>query len=329
MVLNPKHTVGRNNARPSNPEVNRAFSAGVLMRCHESWGAAPGWRLNAAPLALNTYAAPWHLGCTFMRCVREQDERADSTRVNRVHVPLFPRLPPVQTSGTGYHAVVGPVCAVCRAEPSVATQVVGRAFDGGSDATRRERRNDLAHRIAGRRCRAAAGCTGVVPSIISVRTSGGCVGRGRSRADRGTRDCRSACYSGAGCPATAVGAPCSVIVDCRWRMIAIVGSRRMIRGAVAIRTGVVGAFTITGGCSAAVNVGMSRALPIGAGCSPAVSVGMTRAAALGVRRAATIDVAMARALPVLVRCAAAVRIGMARALSGGVGCAATVAVAMA
>jgi len=74
MVLNPKHTVGRNNARPSNPEVNRAFSAGVLMRCHESWGAAPGWRLNAAPLALNTYAAPWHLGCTFMRCVREQDE---------------------------------------------------------------------------------------------------------------------------------------------------------------------------------------------------------------------------------------------------------------
>src|SRR6266516_7286262 len=36
MVLNPKHTVGRNNARPSNPEVNRAFSAGVLMRCHGS-----------------------------------------------------------------------------------------------------------------------------------------------------------------------------------------------------------------------------------------------------------------------------------------------------
>src|SRR5438876_7771696 len=104
MVLNPKHTVGRNNARPSNPEVNRAFSAGVLMRCHESWGADPGWRLNAAPLALNTYAAPWHLGCTFMRCVRErmseltQQERTELLK----EMPLFPRLPPVQPLGTGY-----------------------------------------------------------------------------------------------------------------------------------------------------------------------------------------------------------------------------------
>jgi hypothetical protein len=35
-------------------EVSRAFSAGGFSLFHESWGAAPGFEVNAAPLALNT-----------------------------------------------------------------------------------------------------------------------------------------------------------------------------------------------------------------------------------------------------------------------------------
>ena len=65
------------------------------------------------------------------------DERADSTGVNRVHVPLFPQRPPVQFLGTGYHAVVDFGRAVGRAEPVIATQVVGSALDVGSDAASR------------------------------------------------------------------------------------------------------------------------------------------------------------------------------------------------
>ena len=34
-------------------EVNRAFSVGVF-EFFQSWGAAPGFDMNAAPLALNT-----------------------------------------------------------------------------------------------------------------------------------------------------------------------------------------------------------------------------------------------------------------------------------
>src|SRR6266481_817132 len=33
--------------------VNRAFSANVFFACHESWDAAPGFEVSAAPLALN------------------------------------------------------------------------------------------------------------------------------------------------------------------------------------------------------------------------------------------------------------------------------------
>ena len=53
------------------------------------------------------------------------------------------------TSGTGYYAVIGSVRSVSRAEPGIATQIVGRALDGGSDAARRQSGNDLAYRIAG------------------------------------------------------------------------------------------------------------------------------------------------------------------------------------
>src|SRR6266487_2756034 len=62
---------------------------------------------------------------------------------------------------TADHAVVGSVCSVGRAEPGIATQVVGRALDCGSDATRRKCRDHLAHRISWRCCRAAIGCAGV------------------------------------------------------------------------------------------------------------------------------------------------------------------------
>src|SRR5256886_11776201 len=34
--------------------VNRAFSASVFFAYHESWDAAPGLEVSAAPLALNT-----------------------------------------------------------------------------------------------------------------------------------------------------------------------------------------------------------------------------------------------------------------------------------
>src|SRR6266487_6901706 len=67
--------------------------------------------------------------------------------------PPFPLLPPVSRFcvrlGSRYHAIVNAVCAVGRAEPGIATQVVGRALDGGSNATRRESRNHLSYRISG------------------------------------------------------------------------------------------------------------------------------------------------------------------------------------
>src|SRR6266487_619570 len=71
-------------------------------------------------------------------------------------------------SGTGYYAVIGSVRAKGRAEPGVAAQVVGRALDVGSDAARRQCRNDLAHRVGGLGCAAAGGCAGVVASVVSV-----------------------------------------------------------------------------------------------------------------------------------------------------------------
>jgi hypothetical protein len=40
----------------SQTEVNRAFSADVVLGFDESWGAAPRLALNAAPLAVNRYA---------------------------------------------------------------------------------------------------------------------------------------------------------------------------------------------------------------------------------------------------------------------------------
>src|SRR6266487_3123013 len=47
----------------SNPEVNRGFSAGVLLRCHEPWGAAPDsprqsvlWRTRAECCAVGRSA---------------------------------------------------------------------------------------------------------------------------------------------------------------------------------------------------------------------------------------------------------------------------------
>src|SRR6478672_10144854 len=92
-------------------------------------------------------------------CVRSRscyhaptDERQDLTGANRENKdgkqrsPPFPLLPPVQTGvlqrsnneladGTRHHAVVNAVCAVGRAEPGIATQVIGRALDGGCNAT--------------------------------------------------------------------------------------------------------------------------------------------------------------------------------------------------
>src|SRR6266446_4040486 len=95
-------------------------------------------------------------------------------------ISLLPLLPPVQTgvlqrsnnglaAGTRYHAVVNAVCAVGRTEPGIPTQVVGRALDGGSNATGRESSNNLSHGIGGccrrgsrGRGRLAGGCAGVV-----------------------------------------------------------------------------------------------------------------------------------------------------------------------
>jgi hypothetical protein len=37
-----------------------------------------------------------------------QQERTELLK----EMPLFPRLPPVQTSGTGYHAAVDSVCSI-------------------------------------------------------------------------------------------------------------------------------------------------------------------------------------------------------------------------
>src|SRR6266576_6769881 len=66
-------------------------------------------------------------------------------------------------AGTRHHAIVNAVCAVGRAEPGIPTQVVGRALDGGCNATSRERRNHLSYRISRHSRRAATrGCASVV-----------------------------------------------------------------------------------------------------------------------------------------------------------------------
>src|SRR5439155_17507504 len=87
--------------------------------------------------------------------------------------PPLPLLPPVSRFcvrlGSNYHAIVNAVCAVGSAEPGIPTQVVGRALDGGSYATGRERRNHLSYRISGRSRRAATGgCAGVVSGVVSI-----------------------------------------------------------------------------------------------------------------------------------------------------------------
>src|SRR5438874_4877648 len=93
--------------------------------------------------------------------------------------PPFPLLPPVSRfcvrSGGSYYPVVDSICAIRRAEPVIATQVVGRALDGGCNATGRESSNKLPYRIGGcsrRRSRSrgcvARGCAGVVSGVVSV-----------------------------------------------------------------------------------------------------------------------------------------------------------------
>src|SRR5947199_1425307 len=101
-------------------------------------------------------------------------------------IPLLLLLPPVRTgviqrsnnrlaAGTRYHAVVNAVCAVGCAEPGIPTQVVGRALDGGSNATGRKSSNKLPYGIGGCWCRrsrsrgcVARGCAGVVSGVVSV-----------------------------------------------------------------------------------------------------------------------------------------------------------------
>src|SRR5206468_12358591 len=75
----------------------------------------------------------------------------------------------VCSSGSSYHPIVNAVCAVGCAEPGIPTQVVGRALDGGSNATGRKSSNKLPYGIGGcwrRRSRSrgcvAGGCAGVV-----------------------------------------------------------------------------------------------------------------------------------------------------------------------
>src|SRR5207244_11783399 len=81
----------------------------------------------------------------------------------------------VCSSGSSYHAIVNAVCAVGRAKPGIATEVVGRALDGGCNATSRESRNKLPYGIGGcwRRRSRSRGCltrgfAGVVSTIVSV-----------------------------------------------------------------------------------------------------------------------------------------------------------------
>src|SRR5438094_4069614 len=76
------------------------------------------------------------------------------------------------TSGTGYYAVIGAVRAVGRAEPGIATQIVGRALDGGSDAAGRENSNHLSYGIAGCRGRVTRGGAGVVSGVVGVGRCG-------------------------------------------------------------------------------------------------------------------------------------------------------------
>src|SRR2546426_11190400 len=110
---------------------------------------------------------------------------------------------------TGYHAVVGPVRTKGRAEPGIATQVVGRALDGGSDAARRERRCDLAYGIRGRGRRATSCCAGIVSGVVGVRRCGRGVGIGSVRVGRSNSRAghSGSCDSGRSGPATTVGAP--------------------------------------------------------------------------------------------------------------------------
>src|SRR5438876_9215028 len=94
-------------------------------------------------------------------------------------ISLLPLLPPVQTAvlqrsnnglaaGTRHHVVVNAVCAVGGTKPGIAAQVVGRALDGGCDATGRERSNKLPYGIGGCCSCVTRGCAGVVSSIVSV-----------------------------------------------------------------------------------------------------------------------------------------------------------------
>src|SRR5436190_7257803 len=70
------------------------------------------------------------------------------------------------TSGTGYYAVIGSVRAVGSTKPGVATQVIGRALDGGSNTAGRENSNHLSHGIAGCCGRVTSGGAGVVSGVV-------------------------------------------------------------------------------------------------------------------------------------------------------------------
>src|SRR5215211_5660395 len=84
-------------------------------------------------------------------------------------LPLFPERLLFKSLGSSYHAIVNAVGAVRRVKPGVATQVVGRALDGGCNATGRESRNHLSCRISGRSRRAATRSrAGVVSSVVGV-----------------------------------------------------------------------------------------------------------------------------------------------------------------
>src|SRR5436309_9002878 len=72
------------------------------------------------------------------------------------------------TSGTGYHTIVGSVRAVGSAKPGIATQVIGRALDGGSNTAGRENSNHLSHGIAGCCGRVTSGGGGVVSGVVGV-----------------------------------------------------------------------------------------------------------------------------------------------------------------
>jgi len=85
----------------------------------------------------------------------------------RVPVPAARREP---ASGSGHHAVVDAVRAMCRLEPRVAAQVVGRAADVGCGAAGRHRGIDRAHRI-----RSVGAASGVARGV-GIRRGGVRVG---------------------------------------------------------------------------------------------------------------------------------------------------------